>query len=112
MNANISILFYLKRVKTNNQGLAPIFQRITINSKRLDNSTGKYIDPDKWNSDTSRMRGNSEEARLLNAHLDNLKVKIFTAEKKLIASLLDFRRKQRISLDLLGFHSLQRKWIY
>jgi hypothetical protein len=53
MNANISILFYLKRVKTNNQGLTPIFQRITINSKRLDNSTGKYIDPDKWNSDTS-----------------------------------------------------------
>ncbi len=89
MNANISILFYLKRVKTNNQGLAPIFQRITINGKRLDNSTGKYIDPDKWNSDTSRMRGNSEETRLLNAHLDNLKVKIFTAEKKLIASELE-----------------------
>ena len=89
MNANISILFYLKRVKTNNQGLTPIFQRITINSKRLDNSTGKYINPDKWNSDTSRMRGNSEEARLLNAHLDNLKVKILTAEKKLIASELE-----------------------
>jgi site-specific recombinase XerD len=35
------------------------------------------------------MRGNSEEARLLNAHLDNLKVKIFTAEKKLIASELE-----------------------
>jgi hypothetical protein len=106
MNANISILFYLKRVKTNNQGLTPIFQRITINSKRLDNSTGKYIDPDKWNSDTSRMRGNSEEARLLNAHLDNLKVKIFTAEKKLIASELEITIE---NLKNALHHKLNRK---
>lgn len=106
MNANISILFYLKRVKTNNQGLAPIFQRITINGKRLDNSTGKYIDPDKWNSDTSRMRGNSEEARLLNAHLDNLKVKIFTAEKKLIASELEITIE---NLKNALHHKLNRK---
>jgi site-specific recombinase XerD len=106
MNANISILFYLKRVKTNNQGLAPIFQRITINSKRLDNSTGKYIDPDKWNSDASRMRGNSEEARLLNAHLDNLKVKIFTAEKKLIASELEITIE---NLKNALHHKLNRK---
>jgi len=106
MNANISILFYLKRVKTNNQGLAPIFQRITINSQRLDNSTGKYIDPDKWNSDTSRMRGNSEEARLLNAHLDNLKVKIFTAEKKLIASELEITIE---NLKNALHHKLNRK---
>lgn len=106
MNANISILFYLKRVKTNNQGLTPIFQRITINGKRLDNSTGKYIDPNKWNSDTSRMRGNSEEARLLNAHLDNLKVKIFTAEKKLIASELDITIE---NLKNALHHKLNRK---
>jgi site-specific recombinase XerD len=106
MNANISILFYLKRVKTNNQGLTPIFQRITINSKRLDNSTGKYIDPNKWNSDTSRMRGNSEEARLLNAHLDNLKVKIFTAEKKLIASELEITIE---NLKNALHHKLNRK---
>lgn len=106
MNANISILFYLKRVKTNNQGLTPIFQRITINSKRLDNSTGKYIDPDKWNSDTSRIRGNSEEARLLNAHLDNLKVKIFTSEKKLIASELEIPIE---NLKNTLHHKLNRK---
>jgi hypothetical protein len=43
MNATISILFYLKRAKANSQGLAPIFQRITINGKRLDNSTGKFV---------------------------------------------------------------------
>jgi hypothetical protein len=84
MDATISILFYLKRVKVNAQGLVPIFQIITINSRRLDNSTGKFIDPDKWHSETSRMRGTSEEARSINGHLDNLKSKILNIEKILI----------------------------
>ena len=75
MDATISILFYLKRAKVNAQGLAPIFQRITINGRRLDNSTGKFVDPDKWHSEMSKMRGTSEEARSINGHLDNLKSK-------------------------------------
>ncbi len=83
MNATISILFYVKRAKANAQGLAPIFQRITINGRRLDNSTGKFVDPSKWNPEMSKMRGNSEEARLINGHLDNLRTKILIAEKEL-----------------------------
>ena len=83
MNATISILFYLKRAKANAQGLAPIFQRITINGRRLDNSTGKFVDPTKWHPEMSKMRGNSEEARLINGHLDNLRTKILIAEKEL-----------------------------
>ncbi|CAM3714839.1 site-specific integrase [Flavobacterium gelidilacus] len=89
MIETISVLFYLKRAKANAQGLAPIFQRITIKGKRLDNSTGKFIDPSKWHPETSKMRGTSEEARLINSHLEHLKVKIFTAEKYLIASDLE-----------------------
>ncbi|MBL7887294.1 MAG: site-specific integrase [Flavobacterium sp.] len=83
MNATISILFYLKRAKANAQGLAPIFQRITINGRRLENSTGKFVDPSKWHPEMSKMRGNSEEARLINGHLDNLRTKILIAEKEL-----------------------------
>ena len=83
MNATISILFYLKITKDNAQGLAPIFQRITINGRRLDNSTGKFVDPSKWHPEMSKMRGNSEEARLINGHLDNLRTKILIAEKEL-----------------------------
>ena len=83
MYDTISILFYLKRAKANAQGLAPIFQRITINGRRLDNSTGKFVDPSKWHPEMSKMRGNSEEARLINGHLDNLRTKILIAEKEL-----------------------------
>lgn len=84
MDAPISILFYLKRAKVNAQGLIPIFQRITINRQRLDNSTGKFIDPQKWHSEMSRMKGTSEEARSLNGHLDQLKSKILNIEKNII----------------------------
>lgn len=83
MNEKISILFYLKRAKANAQGLVPIFQRITINGKRLDSSTGKYIDPIKWQTDLTKMKGNSEESRTINSHLDSLKLKVFQAEKKI-----------------------------
>ena len=37
-------------------------ERITINGRRLDNSTGKFVDPSKWHPEMSKMRGNSEEA--------------------------------------------------
>ena len=84
MDNPISILFYLKRVKVNAQGLAPIFQRITINGRRLENSTGKFVEPDKWDSEMSKMKGTSEEARSINGHLDNLKSKILNVEKSLI----------------------------
>ena len=107
MNATISILFYLKRAKANAQGLAPIFQRITINGKRLDNSTGKYVDPSKWSADMSKMKGNSEEARLINAHLENLKTKILIAEKDL------YKKDIPVNLESLknilnGTHERQR----
>lgn len=84
MNATISILFYLKRAKVNSQGLIPIFQRITIDGKRLDNSTGKYIDPTKWSSVLSKMKGTSEEARTINGHLENLKALVLKSESNLL----------------------------
>jgi site-specific recombinase XerD len=86
MNTTITILFYLKRAKANAQGLAPIFQRITIDGKRLETSTGKFIHPDKWSSEMSKMKGNSEETRIINSHLDLLKAKVYEIEKRLFMS--------------------------
>lgn len=84
MDNPISILFYLKRVKVNVHGLAPIFQRITINGRRLNNSIGKFVYPDKWQSEMSKMRVTSEEACLINGHLNNLKSQILNVEQNLI----------------------------
>ena len=110
MNENISILFYLKRAKVNAQGLVPIFQRITINGKRIDNSTGKFIDPAKWHTEMSKMRGTSEEARSINGHLEYLKSKIYDAEKNLIKTDIPIN-SETLKNKLLGIEERRRTLI-
>lgn len=83
MDAKISILFFLKRAKVNSKGLVPIFQRITIAGKRIEKSTGKFIDPTKWSAEGAKMKGTSAEARTINSHLDILKIKVLDAERDL-----------------------------
>lgn len=84
MDANITNLFYIKRAKPNSKGLVPIFQRITINSQRIEKSTGKYIDPELWSSEGTKMKGKTDQARSINNHLDKLLNEVSEAEKDLI----------------------------
>jgi site-specific recombinase XerD len=55
-----------------------------VNTKRFEFSTNKSINPDKWSSEGSKVKGTNEEARTINSHLDYLKNQILQAEKKLI----------------------------
>ncbi|MFV8334289.1 site-specific integrase [Flavobacterium sp. GSP14] len=110
MDAPISILFYVKRVRVNAQGLVPIFQRITINRQRLDNSTGKFVDPEKWHSEMSKMKGTSEEARSINGHLDHLKSKILNIEKILLKKDIPVNL-ETFKNELLGIKERQRMLI-
>ncbi|WP_418264202.1 site-specific integrase [Flavobacterium faecale] len=93
MDAKISILFFLKRAKVNSKGLVPIFQRITINGKRIELSSGKYIDPLKWSIEGAKIKGASAEARAINSHLDLLKSKVIDAEKDL------YNREEEINFE-------------
>ncbi len=84
MNAKISILFYAKKAKASNNGLIPIYMRITVDGKRLEISSKRFVQNDKWNHEQSRMKGNSEEARSVNSYLDILKAKVYDAQKEII----------------------------
>jgi site-specific recombinase XerD len=99
MKTTITILFYLKRAKVNPQGLIPIFQRITINGKRIDTSTGKYINPTKWSVEGVKMKGSSEEARTVNSYLDALKSKVADIEKQLL-----------LKEEQITFETFKNKW--
>uniref|UniRef100_UPI00404AF302 site-specific integrase n=1 Tax=Flavobacterium sp. TaxID=239 RepID=UPI00404AF302 len=83
MNSAVSILFYIKRAKINVDGVCPIYTRVTINSKRFEFSTNKFISPDKWSTEGAKVKGNSEDARSINNHLDIIKNQIMDAEKRL-----------------------------
>ena len=70
MNVKTTLHFYAKSTKANSDGLFPIYVRLTVDGKRFEYSTKKFIDPSKWSSESSRIRGNSEEARSINSLLD------------------------------------------
>lgn len=70
MKEKITLHFYAKSTKANSKGLLPIYVRITVEGKRLEYSTKKFIDSAKWSAELGRMKGNSEEARSLNSLLD------------------------------------------
>lgn len=86
MNTNITNLFYVKRAKPNKNGEVPIFQRVTIDGQRIEASTGKFINPNLWSTESSKVIGKSEQARSINSHLNTLINEVIEAEKNLIAN--------------------------
>jgi site-specific recombinase XerD len=72
MKYDLSILFYVKRAKEDKKGLIPIYLRITVNGERSELSANRKIELTKWDSNSKRAKGRSEEAKALNNHLDQL----------------------------------------
>ena len=67
MKTKITLHFYAKSTKANSAGLLPIYVRLTIDGKRLEFSTKKFVEKAKWSSELSKMRGKTEEARSINS---------------------------------------------
>ena len=107
MNTSVSILFYIKRTKVNNLGVCPIYTRVTVNAKRFEFSANKYINPDKWSSEGSKVKGTSEEARTINSHLDYLKNQVLEAEKKLFKKDISIT-SENLKNELFGFSETKR----
>lgn len=108
MKHKMSILFYLKSAKASKKGLYPIYQRITINGIRIELSTSKFVDKAKWNKEAGRIKGNSEEARLINSYLDILKNKAYETEKWMVNNDQEINA-QTFKNKLLGIEENQRK---
>jgi hypothetical protein len=121
MEAKVSILFYAKRAKIKTNRLFPIYTRITVNGKRIEMSTGRFIDPAKWSTSAGKMKGQSEEARSVNRRLDLLKVKIISMQMELIhqnititlnvfkSKLLGLDEKQRMLIPIFEDHNRKIK---
>jgi site-specific recombinase XerD len=84
MKTKVSILFYAKRAKANVSGLVPIYTRITINGKRIELSTNRFVEITKWSTEAGKMKGNSIEARSINSHLDMLRIQIIDMQMELV----------------------------
>ncbi len=84
MKTKVSILFYAKRAKASVNGLVPIYTRITIKGKRIELSSNRFVEMSKWSTEAGKMKGNSEEARSINSHLDMLRIQIIDMQMELV----------------------------
>ena len=103
MRPSFSLLFWINKSKINKSGEVPIYARITINGKRAEIATGEKINPDRWSTKSGNVKGNREDARTINAALDQIKVKIrgiynlFVEEGKAVsASLIRASSKSQV----------------
>jgi site-specific recombinase XerD len=84
MKAKVNLHFYAKSTKANAKGQFPIYVRLTVNGNRLEFSTKKFIDSSRWSSESSKMKGTTEEARSINSYLDLMKSKVLDIQMELI----------------------------
>lgn len=99
MKFDLNVLFVLRRAQTDAKGLAPISLRITVNGERAELSTGRKIEPKKWNNKQQRAIGRSETARTLNDYLDSLETTVRRNYNSLSDSQIDITAE--IMRDLL-----------
>ncbi len=84
MNKTLKVLFYLKPPKKYESGPMPIYMRLTVDGKRIEISTQRECDPDKWDGKACRVLGLKRELnRQLNNYLDALQGKIFEVQREL-----------------------------
>lgn len=73
MYGKLNILFYPKKLRSDTDGKAMIYARVTINGKRSEFSLGRRVDEQRWDSRGSKLRGTTTEVSNFNRFLDNVK---------------------------------------
>jgi hypothetical protein len=84
MNKKLGLLFFLKRSKMNANGLVPIYLRITIAGVRTDISSKRFINPAKWNNQSQKVTGYTEEVRSINSSLKAMEIKVYKAYGEMV----------------------------
>jgi site-specific recombinase XerD len=88
MNKTFGLLFYVKRSKIIGNGTAPVYLRITVDGERIEISSKRYVNPDKWNANGQKLNGTSEEVRSLNNYLKTLEHEVYEIHRYLIEKKL------------------------
>ena len=60
--STFSVIFRIRKSKLN-QGLVPIYVRVTINGKRMEQSLNETINPEDWNHKAGMAKAKKEELK-------------------------------------------------
>ncbi len=75
-NQKLSVLFFLKRKKLTADGKAPIYVRLTIDSRSNETSLSLKCHPNEWDITKKKVKGNSVDVKNINVQLEQAKASI------------------------------------
>jgi site-specific recombinase XerD len=78
----------VKRSKMTGNGTAPVYLRITVDGERIEISSKRYVNPDKWNANGQKLNGTSEEVRSLNNYLKTIEHEVYEIHRYLMEKKL------------------------
>jgi site-specific recombinase XerD len=110
METRLSILFFGKKTKNENDNLLSIYLRATINGERFEVSAQRYIEPSRWSQDAGKAKGTSEQARSINIHLDALRQKVYDYQQIMLSEGQVFT-KEALRLKWYGLDERVHKLI-
>jgi integrase len=84
MRQTISVKFFARTSRQNQDGEAPIHMRIQIGIQRLDILTKIYVKPNEWSSQSGKLKTNSSDAKRINKLLEGFKLKAFDLQRELM----------------------------
>ena len=84
LSKTFSLLFFLKKPRNYKSGKMHIYLRFTVEGRRVELSTQRDCEPDKWNSRAGRKIGNKEDVKLLNSYLDTLQNRAYDIHRHLV----------------------------
>jgi site-specific recombinase XerD len=122
MSQTISVAFYTRKDRATDDGLLPVFMKITVTGKRLVIMTKIFVKPSEWSGRNGKLKTNSEEARRVNKMLDAFKMKAFDYQRELMNEGKDVTlesmkakwyglslEKTRMLMDIFKEHNEQMK---
>jgi len=84
MTQTISVTFFARKDRTTDDGLKPVFMRISLMNKRLTLATKIFVKQHEWSDQNGKLKTNSEEARRVNKNLEAFKMKAFDYQRELM----------------------------
>lgn len=74
--STFALNFIISRTRKNRKGECPVLLNIRINGAQTRFPIKRHILPEHWDADRKKMRGRTKEAKLFNAYLDGLMMRL------------------------------------
>lgn len=75
---------WLYKAKANKKGQYPLYIRISYSGIRKTIASGYYIDPSKWDSNKSRVKGNQDDAKSINSYLQQTQSRLINIYNEML----------------------------